>query len=98
MFYNRAYRDLPVDQINTYFKEQFNLKSFKFLMDHIRFEFLIEGDDRLIIDNIKELISYKNIDEECNPDIEPDECVEGYSCQSASQDPEVELYTCQIEY
>ena len=43
------------------------------------------------------LISYKNIDE-CNPDIEPDECVEGYSCQSASQDPEVELYTCQIEY
>ena len=85
----------------------FNKEIFKFLMDNIRFEILqLHSEDRidttvnnrLIIDNIKELISYKNIDEECNPDIEPDECVEGYSCQSASQDPEVELYTCQIEY
>ena len=82
----------------------FNKEIFKFLMDNIRFEILqLHSEDRidttvnnrLIIDNIKELIRYKNIDEECNPDIEPDECVEGYSCQSASQDPEVELYTCQ---
>ena len=96
--YNRAYSELSGNgQLNPVFPLQFDIKRFKFMMDHIRFE-LFDDNDKCLL-GMKLLIRLnKNENEECNPDIEPDICVEGYSCQSASQDPEVELYTCQIEY
>jgi len=61
MLYNRAYSDLSVDQINPYFVEQFNINLFKYMMDHIRFELLIDvaqvlRDDSLLVNHIKDLI------------------------------------------